>query len=127
MSRAVLREATLVGAELVGANLKGASLIKANLVGANLHEANLTRANLSGADFRGSQLSSAILDKAVYNNRTIFPDDIDPGAMGAFLLAPQCFAPRLKSGYGRFDRSRLKGADLRRTNLYKAILFGART
>jgi len=69
---ALLWEANLEGVNLCGANLKDANLDKTNLSHAYLQEANLEGTNLWDADFSGVQ----------YDNRTTWPENFDPLAVG---------------------------------------------
>jgi DNA-directed RNA polymerase subunit RPC12/RpoP len=78
-----LASADLHGADLGGANLNSADLRAADLRNANLTEADLSDADLRGTDLDGAQLAGADLHGAVYNLDTRWPDDVDPGALGA--------------------------------------------
>jgi hypothetical protein len=75
--------ADLRGADLGGAGLGSADLSEADLSGANLFEADLSDAKLIGADLSGANLAGADLYGAIFNHRTIWPDDFDPQAAGA--------------------------------------------
>ncbi len=75
--------ADLRGADLGGAGLSSADLSEADLSGANLFEADLSDASLIGADLSGANLTGADLHGAVFNHRTIWPDDFDPQSAGA--------------------------------------------
>ena len=78
-----LRVANLTGAKLIEADLSGADLTRANLTGADLTGAHLTAANLTGAklieaDLTGADLRWANLTRAIYDDKTIFPEGFDP-------------------------------------------------
>jgi len=79
-----LSNSRLDNADLFNADLSGANLSGANLRGAMLKEANLTHAYLSAANLNLADLSGAI-----YNIRTIWPDDFDPLAAGAILVTDE--------------------------------------
>lgn len=78
LQKSLLRLARLEGALLRWANLEGANLQDANLEGADLQYARLQGANLKGVNF-----VVADLREAVYNEKTIWPDDFDPLDHGA--------------------------------------------
>jgi len=78
-----LAAADLHGADLGGANLNNADLRAADLRNANLAEADLSDADLRGTNLEGAQLAGADLRGAAYNRDTRWPDDVDPGALGA--------------------------------------------
>jgi hypothetical protein len=78
-----LAAADLHGADLGGANLNNADLRAADLRNANLTEADLSDTDLRGTNLDGAQLAGADLRGAVYNRDTHWPDDVDPGALGA--------------------------------------------
>ncbi|MGO9907069.1 MAG: pentapeptide repeat-containing protein [Solirubrobacteraceae bacterium] len=89
---AALKGANLKGAGLTGANLKDAGLHSADLsgadlTGANLEGAGLEGANLEGTNMQGSNLRGAVLLNAVYDEATIWPNGLDPSAMGAVRRA----------------------------------------
>ncbi len=89
---AALKGANLKGAGLTGANLKDAGLHSANLsgadlTGANLEGAGLEGANLEGTNMQGSNLRGAVLLNAVYDEATIWPNGLDPSALGAVRRA----------------------------------------
>lgn len=89
---AALKGANLKGAGLTGANLKDAGLHSADLSGADLTGANLEGtglegANLEGTNMQGSNLRGAVLLNAVYDEATIWPNGIDPSALGAVRRA----------------------------------------
>lgn len=108
LREAKLTNANLSGATLDKADLYNANLSRANLQGANFRRADLYNANLSGADLRGANFSQADLSNAnlsdakiglppspgfapptgwrdrtsfsgaTYNDKTIWPNGIDP-------------------------------------------------
>jgi len=98
-----LREADLMEANLVGTSLVGTNLTFANLNGADLRSANLSNAilintNLKAVDFsnavlmrvdlRGANLTDANLeatnmDGAIYNDKTVWPEDFEVEQSGA--------------------------------------------
>jgi hypothetical protein len=80
---AYLVGADLRGADLGGAGLGSANLSRADLSGANLFEADLSDAVLVGADLSGANLIRADLTRAIFDQRTIWPDDFDPWSAGA--------------------------------------------
>ena len=85
---AALKGANLKGAGLTGANLKdvglhSADLSGSDLTGANLEGAGLEGASLEGANLQGSNLRGAVLLNAVYDESTIWPNGLDPAALGA--------------------------------------------
>ncbi len=92
-----LRAADLRDAHLIMANLKRADLSQANLAGANLLRANLEEAILTAADLTGAvllwanfahaRLDGAKLDQATYNQYTIWPEEFEPAAVGAVIIA----------------------------------------
>jgi uncharacterized protein YjbI with pentapeptide repeats len=92
-----LRKANVHGTHMIMANLKWADLSQADLSGtnllrANLEEAILTAADLSGAvllwtNFTRARLDGTKLDKATYNRHTLWPEDFDPAASGAVIMA----------------------------------------
>lgn len=92
-----LRAADVHGANLIMANLKRADLSQASLSGANLLRANLEEAVLTAADLTGAvllwsnlaraRLDGARLDQATYNQYTIWPEEFDPTAAGAVIIA----------------------------------------
>ena len=89
---AALKAANLKGAGLTGANLKDAGLHSADLsgadlTGANLEGAGLEGANLEGTNMQGSNLRGAVLLNAVYDEATIWPNGLDPSALGAVRRA----------------------------------------
>lgn len=89
---AALKGANLKGAGLTGANLKDAGLHSADLsgadlTGANLEGAGLEGANLEGTNMQGSNLRGAVLLNAVYDEATIWPNGLDPSALGAVRRA----------------------------------------
>lgn len=77
--------------DLYRADLSYADLHEADLAGANLFQAILFRADLSYADLRGANLAGASLfqanlDKAKFNEKTLWPDGVDPEKAGAELV-----------------------------------------
>jgi uncharacterized protein YjbI with pentapeptide repeats len=101
LSGAFLKGANLRGADLKGTNLSstiltgadltGASLIDTNLNAADLRGTNLMGAELSGADLRGADLRDGVLRDAkfsevIYSLATIWPDGLNPQAVGAKLI-----------------------------------------
>jgi uncharacterized protein YjbI with pentapeptide repeats len=89
---AALKGANLKGAGLTGANLKDAGLHSADLsgadlTGANLEGAGLEGANLEGTNMQGSNLRGAVLLNAVYDDTTVWPNGLDPAALGAVRRA----------------------------------------
>lgn len=76
--KAILRQADMSQSQLTEVNLLGA-----DLEGAILTQANLTMAKLLWADFSRARLDGVILAGATYNHHTRWPDDFDPGALGA--------------------------------------------
>lgn len=80
---AILRRAKLPKTDLSAAKLKGADLSHANLFNANLEQANLFKANLKHANLTQANLFKTNLSRAIYNNKTRWPDDFDPVAAGA--------------------------------------------
>ena len=88
LAAADLRGADLGEAHLGSADLSGADLSRANLFGADLSWADLKGAALHGADLRradlrGARLQGADLHEAVYDEYTLWPEDVDPDARGA--------------------------------------------
>jgi hypothetical protein len=83
-----LSQIDLVEADLAGQNLRCANLEGASLAGADLRRANLTGANLAGANLARAMLAGAQLRGATYDDRTIFPRDLDIEAAGAVQLTP---------------------------------------
>lgn len=87
--RADLRRANLIGAQLEGAVLIGADLTDARLQSAVLRDAHLQGADLSGARLQRADLRGAGHDEetrwrgAVYDVRTLWPEGLDPQAVGA--------------------------------------------
>jgi Pentapeptide repeats (9 copies) len=92
-----LQKADLIRIKLCGTSLKNANLTQANLQKANLQftdfsRANLAAANFSEADLRGADLSTAQLEdsqqgaanfaNALYDDFTLFPEQVDPVKLG---------------------------------------------
>lgn len=75
MEGAILHEAHLEGENLTRAHLEGASLYDARLERAKLYNARLERANLYEAHLEGAHLEGA-----VYDDNTVWPEDLDPKA-----------------------------------------------
>jgi uncharacterized protein YjbI with pentapeptide repeats/membrane protein implicated in regulation of membrane protease activity len=89
---AALKGANLKGAGLTGANLKDAGLHSADLsgadlTGANLEGAGLEGANLEGTNMQGSNLRGAVLLNTLYDESTVWPNGLDPSALGAVRRA----------------------------------------
>ncbi len=92
-----LRAADGHGANLIMANLKRADLSQANFSGVNLlrahlEEAVLTATDLSGAvllwtNFSRARLDGAKLNGATCNQYTLWPEEFDPVAAGAVVIA----------------------------------------
>ncbi len=87
---------TLNGADLRNVDFAGASIESVNFRGADLREAknlrNVRRANFQRADLRGADLSQLAvplqeieMEDAIYNEKTKFPQGLDPAAEGAIL------------------------------------------
>ena len=76
-----LSNATLDKANLTRADLSEAILIGAKLRGADLEYANLGKATLSGADFSGAITSNVTWLDATYDDKTIFPFEVDKSLM----------------------------------------------
>ena len=81
-------------ANLEGLDLMGADFDKVNLRGANLQGTKnfgkVSKTTFDGADLRGADLSSiptplveVTFDKAIYDEKTRFPEGVDPTAAGA--------------------------------------------
>lgn len=83
-----LSHVDLVEADLAGQNLRCANLEGASLTGADLRKANLSGANLAGANLTRAMLDGAQLRGATYDDRTVFPRDLDVEASGAVQLTP---------------------------------------
>lgn len=83
-----LSQVDLVEADLAGQNLRCANLEGASLAGADLRRANLSGANLAGANLTRAMLDGAQLRGATYDDRTVFPRDLDVEASGAVQLEP---------------------------------------
>ena len=103
MTRAQLQDAKLIKANLSEAIFEKANLSGANLSGAKLLGADFARAALSGADLSNAEISNEIepprrsgfapptvrksnrtsFNDATYNDKTIWPDGIDPSEYGA--------------------------------------------
>lgn len=86
--KAELRRINLTGADLVGADLSEADLTGAILDRADLSKAYLVKARLYGASLMATNLSSTDLRGALYDDKTIFPDDVSPEKLGAYRIAP---------------------------------------
>ncbi len=76
LSGADLRGADLRKATLRNAFLRNADLSQADLRDANLHSADLRGANLRDAKFKG--IRSPLFGSALYDEKTVFPKDLDP-------------------------------------------------
>ena len=76
-----LSNATLDKANLRRADLSEAILTRAKLYGANLEYADLGKATLSGADFSGAITSNVTWLDAIYDDKTIFPFEVDKSLM----------------------------------------------
>ena len=106
------------------------NLRNADLRGADLKNEDLTGANLRGAILTGAELQDTQLYKALYNEETIFPEDFDVAATGAYKIAPEA---NLRSADltgadlrgAELRNANLNGADLRVTDLRNANLNGA--
>jgi len=99
LANADLENSTMVGANLSGTILKGANLNGANLTVASLEiadlqnatlrgallGADLRQADLRGADLSGADLGNAYLVDAIYNEKTVWPDDFNPEVAGAIF------------------------------------------
>jgi uncharacterized protein YjbI with pentapeptide repeats len=95
-----LQEAMLIGANLQKAALAGANLQKADLsvtklqeamlIGANLQEAELRLANLQAAKYTDRSTPPSVCEKFLLNYPcpTVFPESLDPQAVGMVLLQP---------------------------------------
>jgi Pentapeptide repeats (8 copies) len=83
-----LREADFRGADLYGTQLMNSLLCRAdfsegtNLGYAKLQGADLSEANLSGANLEGAGLEEAIAQRAIYDQKTVFPVGFDIKAAG---------------------------------------------
>jgi uncharacterized protein YjbI with pentapeptide repeats len=97
----------LHGVDLSHANLSSAYLNQTNLIKANLQGANLLQANLSGANLQDANLNYLILRQTEIDDKTI----IDPKTLLVWEIINQGGASR-----------KLKGVDLRQTNLFAADL-----
>jgi len=80
---AQLTGADLTEADLRGVSLRGADLSSADLTGARLDGADLCHARLDGAyaiatEFTMAMFSQTSLDGIVWDQATIWPDDVDP-------------------------------------------------
>ena len=78
-----LRNARLDNAYLNDLNLRGADLSEADLRNATLTYTDLRDANLKGANLQGARLYLA-----KYNQKTVWPEDVDPMVRGALRLEP---------------------------------------
>ena len=78
-----LRSARLDNACLNDLNLRGADLSEADLRNATLTYTDLREANLKGANLQGARLYLA-----KYNQKTVWPEDVDPMVRGALRLEP---------------------------------------
>lgn len=95
LSNAILADAQMDNANLAEANLVGAILPRAVLSGANLQSVKLEKADLSSADLQGADLRDADLTgvsfqganfkDALYNDKTNFPDGLNPASEGMRL------------------------------------------
>ena len=84
---AVFSRADLRGAVLSDADLRGAVLSDANLYGADLSEANLQGVNLENVLFDQIALrEKRLLDRAEYDDKTKFPDWLNPEEYGMQLV-----------------------------------------
>lgn len=81
LKNANLSGVTLQGAYLVNATLNGAILFSTNLRYADLRNANFIDANLHTADFREADLRLAL-----FNSKTIFPNDFNPKQAGMLYV-----------------------------------------
>jgi len=54
---------------------------------ASLLGANLEKADLQGADLTNANLDSVSLTYAIYDSRTIWPEDFNPEAAGALNVS----------------------------------------
>ena len=84
---AVLSRADLRGAVLSDADLRGAVFSRADLYGADLSEANLQGVNLENVLFDQIALrEKRLLDRAEYDDKTKFPDWLNPEEYGMQLV-----------------------------------------
>lgn len=83
LSEADLTGANLQWAFLATSNLQGTNLARANLAGSELKGANLAHANLAGADLQDTHLTWTRLRGAIYDAKTVWPEEFDPQLAGA--------------------------------------------
>jgi uncharacterized protein YjbI with pentapeptide repeats len=83
MQRANLRAALLMGADLKEANLSFADLSDTNLGRDNLGGST----QLEGANLSNCKIDGTIFDGAIYNEKTILPEGLNPEAHG-MIFAP---------------------------------------
>lgn len=96
----------LMGADMSGSNISFSNFQASNLVGVNfsnveakgavfydalLDNVNLDNANFEGADFRsatlkGAKLENANLKNAIYDGKTVWPEDFDPKKHGLYFV-----------------------------------------
>src|SRR5262245_17777922 len=74
LAGADLRDQDLAGADLAGADLRTSDLRGADLRGADLRGATLEDADLRGANLVGARLQGARLIRALYDQRTRWPE-----------------------------------------------------
>lgn len=83
-------QSSFQGANLRRAKLEG-SYESADFRGADLTGADLSNTNLRGANFAGAILDYANFDKALYTNRTKWPEGFDPTKNGSFDVSEADF------------------------------------
>ncbi len=103
-THADLRSVNLHNAHLLGANLDGANLANSYLVGANLQQANLMSANLQSASLYEVNLRGAVAIRAKLTGANLTKADLTAASM---------------------RWSDFKNADLKKTKMYRTLLYDA--
>jgi uncharacterized protein YjbI with pentapeptide repeats len=119
LSRADLREASLIGIDL-----RQVHLVKAQLAGASLQRANLRLANLREADLRAVKAAAASFQGADLSEAQLAEGDLGKAQLQG-VRAEGAVAPRARLAGARLGRAHLVRADLHEACVAHADLSGA--
>ena len=107
--------------DLQGKDLRGVDLSKADLSNANLSNTDLRNTNLIGATLKKTKL-----DRALYNDRTKFPQDFDLSKSIMYKIAPNADLNYSDLGNKDLSNANLSNANLSNANLSNADLSNAK-